>query len=461
MIPKGNEQNKFCQEPGEDASLVCMQPTVNFKIDGGKKLHGTVTVNSSKNGAVALLCASLINRGKTTLKSVPKIEEVHRIIEVLRSIGTIVEWHGTSVVITPPAHFSLPSIDVDAAQRTRSIIMFTGSLIHTIPSFALPQAGGCRLGSRTVRPHVYALENFGVSITATRTAWEVTTKDLHPAEILMYESGDTATINAILAAAGIPGKSTIKYASANYQVQNLCTFLSQLGIKIDGIGTTTLVVHGKKHIKKDVVCSVTEDPTDAMFFIATALVTHSSLTIKRCPIEFIELELLVLEKMNAKYKILRRYTGEGHVKLADIQILPSRLVAPPEKIHPLPYPGLNIDNLPFFAVIATQARGTTLIHDWVYEKRALYFTELDKLGATTLLADPHRISITGPTSLRAADLICPPALRPATILLIAMLGAKGTSMLRNIYSINRGYEGLIARLSSLGARIEMLEERAF
>ena len=138
----------------------------------------------------------------------------------------------------------------------------------------------------------------------------------------------------------------------------------------------------------------------------------------------------------------------------DISIKPSKLVAFPEKIHARPYPGLNIDNLPFFAVIATQAKGMTLIHDWVYEKRAIYYTELDRLGANTNLLDPHRISIIGPTHLRAVEVICPPALRPATIILVAMLGAKGRSTLRNVYSINRGYEDIVLRLQKLGASIE-------
>jgi UDP-N-acetylglucosamine 1-carboxyvinyltransferase len=144
--------------------------------------------------------------------------------------------------------------------------------------------------------------------------------------------------------------------------------------------------------------------------------------------------------------------------LVDLKLKASTLVAPAEKVHSRPYPGLNADNLPFFAVIATQAAGQTLIHDWMYEKRAIYFTELDKLGADTVLADPHRIFINGPTPLRANELVCPPALRPATILLIAMLGATGRSVLRNIYSINRGYENLVARLASLGADIKYLDE---
>ena len=117
-----------------------------------------------------------------------------------------------------------------------------------------------------------------------------------------------------------------------------------------------------------------------------------------------------------------------------------------------------MDNLPFFAVIATQAEGKTLIHDWVYEKRALYYTELDKLGADTVLADPHRLYVTGPTPLKPAELVCPPALRPATILLIGMLGAKGHSLLRNVYSINRGYEDLVTKLTSLGAKIKLVQD---
>ena len=436
-----------------------MQTTLNFNIEGGKRLHGTIDINSSKNGAVALLCASLLNRGVTTLTRVPKIEEVHRLVEVLSSIGVGVVWHGSTVTITPPKKFTLGAIDRSAAEKTRSILMFTGPLVHSLASFSLPQAGGCKLGSRTVRPHLFALQKFGVAIKTTQGLWQVSHSRLAPAEVVMYESGDTATINAILAAAGIPGKSVIKYASANYQVQEVCFFLNKLGIKIDGVGTTTLVVHGKKVIKKNVTYAVSEDPTDAMFFLAAAIVTNSSIIIRRCPIDFIELELLVLEKMGFRYQVLKRYKGRGgNINLVDLKTFPSSLTAAPEKIAARPYPGLNMDNLPFFAVIATQAKGTTLIHDWVYEKRALYFTELDKLGATTLLADPHRIYVTGKTLLKPADLVCPPALRPATILLIAMLAAPGRSTLRNVYSINRGYEGLALKLSSLGAKVELVEE---
>src|SRR5690606_4235934 len=163
--------------------------------------------------------------------------------------------------------------------------------------------------------------------------------------------------------------------------------------------------------------------------------------------------LEVLSKMGLRYSLTDPSLSEnGITKLADLHLEPSELVAFPEKIHARPYPGLNIDNLPFFAVIATQAAGETLIHDWVYEKRAIYYTELDRLGTNTLLLDPHRIQISGPVHLRGAEIVAPPALRPATILLIGMLGAEGRSTLRNVYTINRGYADLVTRLQALGAR---------
>lgn len=443
-------------------NLLTLSPgSVSLEIEGGKKLSGTIETNTSKNGAVGLLCASLLNRGKTTLRHMPRIEEVHRLIEVLESIGVSVTWHENDLVIVPPKELKMNKIDVEAARKTRSIIMFIGPLLHRFAKFSLPQSGGCKLGSRTVRPHFFALENFGVDIKTTNDAFVVTTRKItkKDREIILYESGDTVTENALFAAALTPGRTVIKYATANYMVQEMCVFLQQCGVQIEGVGTTTLTVYGVSGIDTDIDYTLSEDPTDSMFFLAAAIVTDSSITVTRCPVEFLELELLVLEKMGFRYTKSKEYLSHnGLTRLIDITTKSSKLKAAVEKIHSRPYPGLNADNLPFFAVIATQAEGQTLIHDWMYEKRALYFTELDKLGADTVLADPHRIYVTGCTKLRAAELVCPPALRPATILLIAMLGAEGHSVLRNIYSINRGYEKLVERLASLGARIKYLEE---
>lgn len=441
-------------------NLVTLSPgTVNVMVTGGKTLSGTIETNTSKNGAVGLLCASLLNQGTTTLKRMPRIEEVHRLIEVLHSIGVKVDWHGNDITITPPKTYTLDQINIEAAKKTRSIVMFIGPLIHQLKQFSLPQSGGCKLGIRTVRPHFYALEEFGVQIVTTSESYEVKVKHKQPEEVILYESGDTVTENALMAAARFSGTTVIKYASANYMVQELCVFLTKLGVQIEGIGTTTLTITGLATINANLEYTLAEDPTDSMFFLTAAIATDSEITITRCPIEFLELELLILKKMGFKYTRSQPYLSHnGQVKLVDIITKPSKLIAAKDKIHSRPYPGINADHLPFFAVIAAKATGQTLIHDWMYEKRAIYLTELDKLGADTVLADPHRIYITGPTKFRANELICPPALRPATILLIAMLAAEGQSVLRNIYSINRGYEKLVERLTSLGATIAYLDE---
>ncbi|HVW82667.1 MAG TPA: UDP-N-acetylglucosamine 1-carboxyvinyltransferase [Candidatus Paceibacterota bacterium] len=431
-----------------------MQEGLSFMVEGGKKLAGSVETARSKNGAVALLAAALLNEGRTTLERVPKIEEVNRLVEVLRSIGCSVEWRGHDLAIAP-ARVDLSLIDRAAAEKTRSILMFIGSLIHRFKAFNIPQSGGCTLGLRSVRQHLWALEKFGVRIEAKSDRYHIEHAELRSAEVVLYEASDTATINALLAAAKIPGTSVIKYCSANYQVQEVCGFLRALGVKIEGLGTPTLTVEGVAKINTPISYSVAEDPTDAMFFIAAAAATKSAITVAAAPIEFLEVELFVLEKMGLAFSLdNHRVSENGITRLADLHLMPSDLTAFPEKIHARPYPALNIDNLPFFAVIATQAEGTTLIHDWSYEKRAIYYTELDRLGATTILHDPHRISIEGPARLKAAEIICPPALRPATIILVGMLAAPGRSILRNVYSINRGYEDLVSRLQSLGAAIE-------
>jgi UDP-N-acetylglucosamine 1-carboxyvinyltransferase len=438
--------------------------TVNFRIEGGHKLAGSIKVRTSKNGAVGLMCASLMNRGTTVIRNTPKIEEVNRIVEVLESIGVRIEWKGLDLHITPPEKFAMKDIAYDSAAKTRSIIMMVGSLIHRMKDFDLPQASGCRLGSRTIKPYVYALERLGVKIETTSEYYHVSHDGLKKnREIVMYEAGDTVTEAVLMAAALIPGTTTIKFASANYQVQDVCFYLELLGAKVEGIGTSTMTVHGidgsKNGVKKDVEYFLSEDPIEAMSLLTAAIVTKSSITIERCPIDFLELELMKLEKMGFKYKILKRYKADnGKTNLVDIQTFASKLVALDEKIHAQPYPGINMDNLPFFAVIGTQAEGQTFIHDWVYEERAIYYKELDKMRAETILADPHRFYVKGPTKLKATEIVCPPALRPSVIIMLGMLAAEGISILRNVYNINRGYEDLANRLNAIGAKIETFRD---
>lgn len=434
--------------------------TDDFKIVGGRKLSGTIQTNTSKNGAMGLFCAALLNKKETILHGIPRIEEISRIIEIFESIGVKIEWiKRNSVHITPPKKFSIERIDSKASGKIRSILMMIGALIHVEKKFIIPHAGGCKMGQRTIAAHKYGLESLGVKITTKESCYEITHKKLKPSDIVLFEASDTATENLLLASALIPSVTTLRFTPPNYQVQEVCFFLEECGVKIEGIGTSTLVVHGVKEINKPVEYYNSEDPTESMMFISAAIVTNSHLTVTRCPIDFLSLELLKLEKMGLKYGKSKIYfSNNGRTRLCDIIIRPSKLIALKDKIHASAYPGINSDNLPFFVPIATVTKGTTLIHDWMWENRAVYFTELNKLGAETSLADQHRVLIIGPTEMRGNQIICPPALRPAMIILVAMLGAKGTSILRNVYSINRGYENIAKRLNSIGADVTFLND---
>ncbi|WP_373286504.1 UDP-N-acetylglucosamine 1-carboxyvinyltransferase [Nocardioides deserti] len=447
-----------------DSEIVALGagPT-HLRVTGPTTLSGRIDVKTSKNAGVALLCASLLNRGRTTLRKVARIEEVNRLLEVLGSLGVQTTWlnEDNDLEIVPPRELELGAVDEVAARRTRSIIMFLGPLLHRAETFELPYAGGCDLGTRTVEPHMAALRPFGLEVKATDGSYHAQVdRAIEPNRpIVLTERGDTVTENALMAAALHTGTTVIRNASSNYMVQDLCFYLQKLGVRVDGIGTTTLTVTGVSEIDVDVDYAPSEDPIEAMSLLAAAIVTQSEITIERVPIEFLEIELALLEEMGFSYDRSEEYVAlNGQTRLVDITTHPSVLHAPLDKIHPMPFPGLNIDNLPFFAVIAAVATGQTLLHDWVYENRAIYLTDLNKLGGRVKLLDPHRVMIEGPTSFSGAELMCPPALRPAVVILLAMLASKGTSVLRSTYVIHRGYEDLAERLNLLGANIESFRD---
>ena len=439
--------------------ILSLSDTLDFQIEGGRKLSGTIETNTSKNGAVNMMVAALANSGTTTLRNIPHIEEVYRYKELLESLGVKIRWvyDDTSLEITPPKKLSFATMNKAAAERIRSFT-FVGAFIHYSNHFTLPHSGGCKMGERTVASHKFALEYLGVDIQTKETNYIVSYKKLKPAEFILYESSDTGAITALIAAARIPGKTVIKCAPPNYQVQDVCFLIEKMGVKIEGIGTSTLTVHGKETINETIEHYNSEDPIESMFFISAAIVTKSKLSITRCPIDFLELELEKLKRMGLKYTKSKIYLSHnGRTKLVDITVSPSKLVAPHDKIHSLPYPGINQDNLPFFVPIACFAEGQTLIHDWTWEVRAIYFTEINRLGADIKLLDPHRALVTGVKKLRGAQIVSPPALRPTAIILIAMLAAEGTSLLRNVYSIKRGYADIAERLNSIGAKITVLK----
>lgn len=432
----------------------------DIAITGKNQLTGEVVTNSAKNSTVAVIAASLINKGTTTLHNISRISDVHYLLEAAESIGVKVDWVDDKTInITPPDQLDIDNLDRKAILRGgRSTILFLGALVKQSNSFSWPHAGGCKMGDRSIIAHKHSLQDLGIKISTTEFEYIVNADNKKSGETTLYESSDTATENIIIAAATLPGTTTIHFAQSNYMVQEVCFYLQALGINIEGIGTSKLVIEGQPDISTDVDYYIAEDPIESMMFISAAGTTNSQLIIKRCPIDFLRRELLILNSMGMLFDLSDEYLSDNNqTKLVDITVYPSNLHAPDVKIHAQPYPGVNTDNLPFFVPLATQAEGLTLIHDWMWENRAIYFTELNRLGADVRLADPHRVFISGKSDLKAARVVCPPALRPSMIILVTMLASEGRSLLHSVHPINRGYENIFERLKALGADIEIIE----
>ncbi len=430
-----------------------------FIIKGGKTLRGSIETSSGKNAPIAVLCAALLVKGTVVLKDMTRVEEVERMLEILKSIGVLYTWKDeTTLYLDTRKNFTMKTIDKKACEITRASLLLMGALAAREPSYKLYHSGGCALGERTVLPHLLALQELGMKIDSKDGHYNVKTKKLKAGNIVMYESGDTATENAIMAAVLAPGVTKITMASANYMVQDVCFFLQKAGAKIAGVGTTTLTITGVRSLKSVKEYYISPDPVNAMAWISLAIATKSPLTIKHCPLPFLELELLKLKVMGQKFTLTnKRKSKNGRIPLADIKMTPSALTALPDKLYGRPFPGLNIDNVPLFLPILIQAKGTTLVHDWCYENRAIYYLELQKLGAKVTLLDPHRATVEGPTILKPNELDCPPAIRPGMAIFIAMLATKGKSVLHHCYPLERAYDDLLGRLKKVGAEIERID----
>jgi UDP-N-acetylglucosamine 1-carboxyvinyltransferase len=443
------------------------QTSPQWKIHGGHQLSGAVTTNGSKNSALAIISASLLTFEPILLTNVPRISDVNDMVSMLRSIGFQATWiDDNSLSLQRPLILDVNSLDIQAAQRTRAVVLLVAGLAIDHADFTIPFPGGCNLGDRSLEPHIDALEQLGLEVSHQSNGLWVRRAGEGDSEttITLLESGDTVTENAILAAVALNrGIVRICNASCNYMVQDLCSFLQQTpGVRIEGLGSPQLTVSRcESDTPGPIAYPILEDPIEAFFFIAAAVVTRSCLRVLRVPITFVSLELRLLQKMGLKVLAGPRYaSASGVAMLCDLEILADLqpLNAMELKIHPNIYPfGVNVDNLPAFGPIAAVSEGQTLLHDWMYEQRAPYFALLRDFGVRVELPDKHRAYFHGPAELRASNCRLPPALRPASVVLLAALAAPGISYLSDVNVVSRGYEDLVGRLRSIQARVDVLD----
>ncbi|MDO8577469.1 MAG: UDP-N-acetylglucosamine 1-carboxyvinyltransferase [Candidatus Wildermuthbacteria bacterium] len=420
-----------------------------FVIEGQRPLSGTIEAYGAKNAAFPLLAATILTKEDCIISNLPLIEDVFRTIELLQSMGAEVEWIGERKVRVNTKHLDPSRIDKDLVLRFRGAILFFGPLLARFHKVTLPQPGGCIIGARPIDTHLDAFSQLGARITPRGDSFKLEFSGrLSSKEVVLNEFSVTATENILLFLSNQASKVTLKIADLDYQVQELISVLKKMGVKVSFPGVHSIEVLGKKSLK-GFRHTLMYDPIEAGTFIILGAASQGNLVVKNVEVRFLELFLKKLKDFGVKF-VIQPQTKT----LADIKMIPSGPLVI-DKVQSFIYPGIHSDLQSPLGVLATQTKGSTLLHDPLYEGRLKYLEELVKMGAEIYLADPHRAIINGPKKLYGANLGSFD-LRGGAALIIAALIAKGQSTISNIYQVDRGYEKIEERLQKLGADIKRI-----
>lgn len=429
----------------------------NFIIQGGNSLKGSIKVAGFKNAATPIIAATILSKEDIILHNVPLIEDVKKMLQILVSMGSKVTWMDKNSVKINNEKLDPNKIDMKLVSAMRSSILLMGAMVARFGKISIKEPGGCQIGARSMDTHFAAFKELGIDVKREEKLYFLEKVRAADEEIVMGEFSVTGTENVILAVALNHGKVNLKIAATEPSVQDLCWFLQSLGVEIEGIGTNFLVIEGKKKISGGEYY-IMPDPIETGTFIALAGATKSQFTIENAAPAFMNLELQKFREVGLKFDI--KYldiSPSKHYKLANIYVDGKVELKSIKKLHDMPHPGFAADLVQPFAVLMTQANGTSLIHDWMYDGRLKYVPELQKMGANIIVSDPHRIIIIGPAPLFGKE-ITSFDLRAGATLIIAALAAAGKSVVSNIYQVDRGYEELDVRLAALGADIERVDE---
>jgi UDP-N-acetylglucosamine 1-carboxyvinyltransferase len=418
-----------------------------FVIEGGVPLNGTVVPSGNKNAALPLLAATMLTDQPVTLRNLPNIGDVRVMLEILENLGASVQRHGSHTVTVQvgEAH-SAP--DPALFGEIRGSMTLLGPLLARTGRVELTLPGGDRIGRRRIDTHLLALEALGAQVEHNdRFALEG--RVLRGADIWLDEASVTGTENAVMAACLARGETTIRNAASEPHVQELCYFLQSIGAEIEGIGSNVLHIQGKERLAGG-ECTIGPDFMEVGSFIGLAAVTGGEILIKNAAPQHLGMVRMVFERLGVKCE----------VRGQDILVPPGQELAVVDdlggavpKIDDAPWPGFPSDLMSIILVVATQARGTVLVHEKMFDSRLYFVDRLIAMGARIILCDPHRAVVVGPAPLHAETLTSPD-IRAGMALLSAALCARGQSVVQNISQIDRGYERIEAKLQALGARIE-------
>jgi UDP-N-acetylglucosamine 1-carboxyvinyltransferase len=424
-----------------------------LRITGGQPLHGEVTATGNKNAALPLLSACLLTDEPVILHNVPDIGDVRNMRMLLESLGVTIESLDTHSWRVHAAEVRRGDLDPDICRRIRASILLAGPMLNRTGGIDLPPPGGDVIGRRRVDTHFLALGKLGADIRYSDREFTVNApRRLHGADILLDEASVTATENAIMAAVMASGKTILRNAASEPHIQDLCHLLNALGGQIDNIGSNTLTINGVDGLHGGEF-RIGADYIEVVSYIAAAAVTGGSVRVHRAAPEHLDMIRLVLGRLGVNWDL----DGETVIvpEKQTLEIYPDLGGYIPE-ISVMPWPAFPTDLVSIAIVIASQARGTVLLHDWMYPSRMFFIDKLVSMGARIILCDPHRCIVEGPTRLIGEQLESPD-IRAGMSLVLAALTADGVSTIRNIGQIDRGYERIDEKLRSLGAQIERLE----
>ena len=416
-----------------------------FVIKGGRPLEGVVEISGYKNSAGACLAATLLTEKEVILDNLPLVEDIFNMIEVLKSLGAEVDFLAQRKIKVKTKNIDPQKIDFERISKTRISVLLVGALLSKFKKFKISHPGGDRIGLRPITTHLDALKKLGVIVENEGSFYLFRAENIKGKEIVLKEFSVTATENLMLASVLAPGKTIIKGAAAEPQVQDLGELLKKMGGKIEGLGTYTIHIEGVDKLE-GASHYIVSDPTEAGTFIVVGAVTPGKIEIKNIIPEHLDMFFDKLEEIGVDFE-----KGENCVRVGD---LPKNLRA--TKIQALPFPGFPTDLLPITVPILTQAEGKSLIHDPLYENRFNYVQELKKMGADIEIVDPHRTFVYGKTSLHGVR-IESWDIRAGASLIIAALLAKGQTTIKGVYQIDRGYEKIDEKLQKLGADIRRVK----
>tara|TARA_Y100000310_G_scaffold329141_1_gene398439 strand:- start:43 stop:1320 length:1278 start_codon:yes stop_codon:yes gene_type:complete len=418
-----------------------------FVIRGGKHLEGEIDVKGAKNAAFPILAATILTKEDCIIRNLPLIEDVFRMLEILKSMKAEVTWIGERTVKINTKNLDPSTVDKKVVLRFRGSVLLYGPLLARFGKVRLPEPGGCIIGARPLDTHLDAFSQFGITIQPYRQGFELSLPGkLKNTEIVLNEFSVTATENILLFSALRPEGITIKIADLDYQVQELMRLLGRMGVKVSLPGLHEISLKGKKSLK-GFSYTLLPDPIEAGTFIIMGIGGKGNILVKNVPTPFLQFLFKKLRDFGANLEIIQKTPRVGNVR-----IRPAKKLCI-DKVQSLIYPGISTDLQSVLGVLATQSRGSTLLHDPLYEGRLKYLEELNKMGAEIYFTDPHRAIINGPTTLRGADLGAFD-LRGGAALILAALMAEGKSTISNIYQVDRGYERIEQRLQKLGADIK-------